>query len=87
LNSEVFQFRASFQFLSQPDRLGPSACPSIAGAIPIFDGDLPPLQPASAVSLPVAEVATQPGELIVQLSCPSLENCADLLAEPQKFID
>jgi hypothetical protein len=51
LNSKVFQLRASFQFLSQPDGLRSSSCPRVAGLVTVFDSDLSPPKRASAAPL------------------------------------
>jgi hypothetical protein len=87
LNGKVFEFRTSLELLSQPDGLGSSSRPSVAGPIPVLDGDLPAFQAASPTPSSIPYLATQPEKLGLQLIRLLAEHLSDVFAQFQKRID
>jgi hypothetical protein len=79
LNGKVFELRSSLELLSQPHGLRSSACPGVTRFVTIFDGYLSAFHGAS--SAPLADLATQPRKLALQLNGSLVENLSDLVTQ------
>jgi hypothetical protein len=84
---KIFELRAGFQFLSQPNGLGASSCPDVAFFVAVLDRNLPAFQRASPTPPARSDLIAQSRELIPEFTCPAAENLYNIIAELQERID